>query len=258
MQEKKYDYSKIERIADVEYKYSMIAVAAYIAIHLGFFDIESPTLWILATTGLSIFIWWSFRAYFVQVNDTSTAKWLRAIIGMYALFGVASLLMLLTTNLLDYLVTGKSIYYILYILQFILGLSILAFIAVCFKILFINKHHTFPLKRIALSALIFIPLYMLVTLMSNIQFIGQMGDIITSTTLHNPYLERGDGHYLYKNYLYGDELAARDFIMTPISGIFSGVSFLWNVIMMIPYYFLFSHFYKADRANEYLSQESYL
>lgn len=62
MKEKKYDYANVERIADVEYKYSMTAVAAYIAIHLGFVDLGGGGLWILVTSGLSIFIWWSFRA----------------------------------------------------------------------------------------------------------------------------------------------------------------------------------------------------
>ena len=254
MKEKKYDYANVENIAEVEYQYSMLAVAAYIGIHLGFIDIGGGSLWTLITSALAIFIWWSFRAYFVQVNDINTAKWLTAIIGMYALFGGASLLMLLTTNLFDYIATGKTIYYILTILQVILGLSILAFIAVCFKILFINKHHAFPLKRIALSALLFIPLYMSFTLISNIQFVGQIGDIVTSSTVHSPYLEDYDGN-VYENTFYTDEVAARKMVLKPISAIFSGVSFLWNLIMMIPYYFLFFHFYKADRANTYLVGE---
>lgn len=91
MKTKKYDYSKIEQTAGVEYQFSMLAVGTYIALHLGFLEIQSPFYWILATTSLAIFIWWSFRAYFVQVQDISTAKWLMAIIGMYALFGAASL-----------------------------------------------------------------------------------------------------------------------------------------------------------------------
>lgn len=225
MEEKKYDYTNVEHLAGVEYKHSMLAVAAYIAIHLGFLDIGGGNLWTLVNSTLAIFIWWSFRAYFVQVKDTVTAKWLQAIIEMYALFGGASILMSLTTNLFDYIVAGRTIYYILAIIQVILGLSILAFIMVCFKILFVNKHHVFPLKRIGLSALLFIPLYMLFTLMSNIQFVGQLGDIVTSSSMHSRYLQDYDGN-VYENSFYTDKQAAKDLILTPISAIFSGVSFL--------------------------------
>lgn len=63
-----------------------------------------------------------------------------------------------------------------------------------------------------------------------------------------------DGN-VYENTFYTDEVAARKMVLKPIAAIFSGVSYLWNLIMMIPYYFLFFHFYKADRANTYLVGE---
>ena len=235
--ERKYDYANVERLAGVEYKYSMAAVAAYIAIHLGFIDIGGGSLWILATAGLAIFIWWSFRAYFVQVNDTKTANWLLAIIGMYALFGMASLLLVATTNVMEWIRTGKTIFYLLNVLMVILGLSVVAFMAVCIKVISINKHHSFPLKRIAISSLIFIPIYMTFFLIYNVQFIGEMGNLIWDTSL--------DSSKITYDILFGDL----------ISGVISFVTFIGNLILMIPYYFLLFFFYKADQENSYFLED---
>jgi len=256
MNTKKYDYSKVEQTAGIEYKFSMLAVGVYIALHLGYLNIQDPFYWIISTTGLAIFIWWSFRAYFVQVNDTQTAKWLMAIIGMYALFGGISLFLLLSTNLFDYdyIPTLDTILHLTNIIKIVLGIAIITFMLVCIKIVLANRHHVFSLKRIAISALIFIPIYMVFNLVYNVQFLGQMADLISAIPSgQSPYFEGSDG-YAYKNFMYDDQMMAQEMILGPLSSIFSGIGFLWNLLIMIPYYFLFFHFYKADRANTYLAQ----
>ena len=229
MSEKKYDYANVEQISGLEYKYSMTAAAALIAIHLGFLGIGGGTTWIVLTTALSLYVWWSFRQYFVKVEDKATAKWLLVIIFTITLFGLSNLIFYSTTSMFEELPTNTFVYGLFNFLFYFVMASLIAFIAVCIKIISVNRNHSFPLKRIAISAALFIPLYMLVTSFSNIQFIWQAKEVM-DVVMADPT---------------GGMLTAPDMF----SGLFSSVKFLWNLLIMIPYFFLFFHFYKADQAN---------
>lgn len=227
MKTKKYSYENVEKIAQVNYKYAMIATACFIALHFGFFDDNlSDVSYILISTLLSIYAWYSFRAYFVNVGDTVTSKSLLVIISVIAAFGGVNFLVYSTTSLSTGLPTNDFVFSIFKILYYFIIISLIGFVVVCIRIVTISHKHSFPLRKIAISAMIFIPLYMLVTCISNIRFIMETKAIV-DYAMANPVLSTEPPEFL--------------------SGIFSFVKFVWNLIILTPYYFLFFHFMKADR-----------
>ncbi len=233
--EKKYDYSKVESISGIEFKYAMIATAALILLHFGFIgETLGNFLWILSTTSLAMFIWYSFRLYFVKVGDIKTSKWLLAVIVIIAMHGVINILFYTSTSMYDNLPTNTFILSVFEYLFYLVLISLILFVAVCVKIIAVNGQHSFGLKRIGLSALFCIPIYFLVSSISNISFIWeakQLADIAFGV---------GGGGYL-------DPQIGIDLF----SGVFSFLNTIWTIFIMIPYFFLFFHFFKADKANTY-------
>jgi hypothetical protein len=242
MENRKYDYTNVEEQSGFEYKLSMAAVALYILYNLGYLGLGSGAFGIIVSTGLAIFIWWSFRAYFVKVGDLSSSKWLLFIIVMYAVFGFCSLVIRELSDFYVYLMSHESIYAIFKLIMYVLIFSLAGFVLVGIRLIAANRHHSFPLKRIALSAAVCIPISLLISMISNIQFFGQVkeladtfheADVLGKIYFEEDYLDFGDGSG----------------ILNSIFGIFSGIIFICNLFLMVPYYFLFMHFYKADKAN---------
>jgi hypothetical protein len=231
MKTKKYDYHNIEEISEIEFKYAMIATAILILLHFGFIgESLGNFLWIITTTGLATYVWYAFRLYFVKVNDHQTAKWILAIMAVIVLHGLVNLLFYLTTSMFDNLPTNNFALTIFEYLFYLVLLSLVVFIAVCIKIIAVNKHHSFGLKRIALSALFCIPIYFLISSIGNIHFIWEAREVMDIV------FERGQGGYLDPQ-----------FGIDMFSGVFSFFNTIWTIFIMIPYFFLFFHFMKADR-----------
>lgn len=231
MNNRKYDYSQVEQISGLEYKYSLIAIGLLVGLQFNIIPISDGSAAIILKTGLSLFVWWSFRQYFVKVNDMSTAKWLLIIISIFILYGIANLAFYWSTNLFENNMKNEALIPLFKGLFYLVMFSLIAFILVCFKILTTNKNHSFPLQGIALSSAIFIPLFILFSSISNFQYIWQLKNIVDGA-MSDPT---------------GGMLTPPDFIM----GIFSSIKFFWNILVMLPYYFLFMHFYRADKYNSH-------
>lgn len=221
------DYPEKERFTGIDFKYAMYAAIAFILINLGFIDLKGD-LYVVLSTALTVYIWWSFRAYFIEAGDVNSAKWISFIAGVFLVTGLTSLFLRASTYLGDYVATGIGP--LVNFLIYFIGFSLIGVVAVCIKIIAVNKHHSLHLKRIAISSAIFIPLYIAGILISNIQLLHQL-----IAVANHGHLVGGD--------MFGDGL---DF-SGAVSGIFSFFMFIWNLILMIPYYFLVLHFNKVDK-----------
>lgn len=209
-----YDYSQVEDIAGVDYKKAMYITAAYIVLNifykqeavLGFFGI------IISTT-LAVFVWWYFKKYFDEMKDKSTAAWIQWIMGAHILFGVANLFSvshLSVFGILDSAVTDNSqlVQGFGFMVTGVLVALTIVFIS-GFKLIAVNHRHPFPLKRIAISTMIFIPAYMLLSLFENMPLVNQT--------------------------------------MAFLGWESRGVSITRNAVVMLPFFFLLQHFYRADK-----------
>ena len=95
----------------------------------------------------------------------------------------------------------ETLYTLLQMASFCLILTFIGVFISAIKLLLVNKHHVFPLKRIAISSMILIPIGMM----------ANLGEWITGD------IENG---------------------------------FLPNAILMLPYLFLFHHFYRAEMEDK--------
>ena len=208
----KVDYSQIEDIAGVDYKKAIYITAAFIALNiffkedavLGFFGI------VLSTT-LVVFVWMYFKKYFDAMKDTSTANWIQWIIGAHILFGISNMFSSAHSSIssIGSFVTEdeKVIQGFGFMVIGIIVSTLIVFIS-GFKILAANKKHPFPLKRIAISTMILVPLYMIISLIENMPISKELV------------------------WIFGGD----DFETGPI----------FNAILMLPFFFLLHHFYRAD------------
>ena len=216
------NYSKVEDIAGVNYKYAYVLTGIFL-VYTVLFNYWSLNLFgNLMITGLAITIWYYFKMYFDALNDRATGKFIWGIIAGYCIY-FATLLMVTDA---DFLTRGQIslveiIIGILYqfftgeeailaftretirLIEWAMFLAMLAGIGIMvsgIRILAVNKQYLFPLKRIAISAMIMIPIWMLFHLAEAI--------------IHE-----------------------------------SETSLTFRVFMASPYIFLFFHFYRADKED---------
>lgn len=232
----KYDYRYTKDIVEVDYKKASWLTAIYIFLHLYAKDYfwNYPTVWIIATTGLSAVIWLCFKKYFDALNDKETGKWIRWVIGGYILFGIINFCssVVFSWEILKN-ISRETIEQMFSIVFKLILSPILIIFIVGLKIISINFKHPFPLKRIAISSMIFIPIYMFFTLLEHMPIINQ--------TLHN-----------INNLLLPVKFFLSIFFDVDVNSNTVGyfkISFTDNLIFMIPYYFLLHHFYKVDKGN---------
>lgn len=229
------DYSQIEDIAGVDYKKAMILTAVYIALHLftkDYFPYFSTT-WILVTSILSVSIWIYFKKYFDAMNDKATGKWLQGLIIGLVLYGLINLFTSFAfsfQNIQDYHEITKESFLKIFQTTFYLScIPVLMIFIAGIRIINVNKTHPFPLKRIAFSSMFIIPIYMLVSLIENMPMTNQIIDVFNGIL----YI-----FYSLMTYLFG--LGEGEFAEH------FRVGFMGNLFLMIPYYFLLHHFYRAE------------
>ncbi len=227
---KKYDYSKVEDIAGVEYKNAIIFTAVYILLHLFAKNIlgHISFLWIASTTTLSVVIWGYFKKYFIATNDIVTSKWINWIVYAYIAYGLLSLFSIMCFDFETALEFSPKVFE--KIVQVFIYLSFIPLILIFFsaiKINSANRRHSFPLKRIAFSSMFFIPLYMLLSVIEQMPIFSQAIYLlnILISLLQYVFGMEGDGAETFAQFQVG---------------------FYGNVILMIPYYFLLYHFYRAN------------
>jgi len=228
--EGEYDYSQVEDIAGVDYKKAMIITGVFIAIHLfakPYLTIF-PVIWIFGTTGLSVAIWVYFKQYFDAMNDRKTGKWLQAVVGGIVLYGLINLFGAIYISFMNIWEVGQvdigaieRIFKI--ILQFSLIPIFIIFVA-GIKIISVNFKHPFPLKRIAVSAMFIIPIYMLVSIIENTALFGEV-EMGLNLLMGFLKLIFGSSNHEYVGF---------------------GTGFWGNIFLMIPYFFLLHHFYRAE------------
>ena len=230
----KYDYHHVEDTAGVEFKTAMIVTAAFLLFSFfGFEIISSVPVFTVVSTVLGAGVWWYFRRYFRAVGDRHTATmvfWIMltmVVTGVGALFfGMFSSFESATGSVqanLGFAGIGSGL---MLFVDAILILCIVVFVS-GIRIILVNRHHRFPLKRIAVSAMVCVPLYILFLLFTNFTMLREGLDFFQSYEDTNAYAA-------------GTEAA-----------IGSGVRY-FLMFALLPYYFLLHHFYRADRANAQL------
>jgi len=257
---KKYSFDNIELLSGIEFKWAMAATALLILLNWGIIEAEGSLLGELSITLLAVFSWWAFRQYFVKVGDKKTALLLLVIIITLALAGFANVIFSIVFDL-EFLMNIGSPHYLLdffwLMAWFIITSSVIIFIG-CFRMIWVNRQHSFPLKRIAIAAALGIPLYLLVNALSTISFIGQaatiLNDIDNAMNQPNVYT---DGVNQYQDFFEVSAAQDRQLAKEVLGDIFGIFSFLlapfiyaYKLLIVVPYIFLFFHFYKADKANE--------
>lgn len=203
-------------------------------------------------TFLSVFTWWSFRNYFTSVGDINTARWLNTILIVLGAYGITTLLfsMLFDLGVLLQLSNGSFILTLFKGLFAILAVSSIAIIVVAVKLISINRHHSFPLKRIAFAALLSLPVYLLVGSLGTLTFIGQIGEVLASLTpgptlytdgneVFTLFGDIGHGTEMFKSIL-GDIGDLFAFILSPFV-------FMYKVLIVLPYLFISYHFYRMEK-----------
>jgi len=172
----RYDYSEIEDKAGVEYSYATVFTGSYIALNLFAKPYLFVQLEVLIATVLVVLIWNYFKKYFDSQNDVITGKWIAYIMGAYVVFGLLNLYILnaswgesLTGIIWEWWNGSGSGYkdaFSAKINIIMLGLfgSMLTIFIVGFRVIQVNNNYPFPLKRIAISAMILAPISMLVYL----------------------------------------------------------------------------------------------
>lgn len=206
----------------------------------------------LALTSISILSWWSFRKYFVSVGDNVTGNVLLLIILILGIYGI-SISSLSSIFSLGSIIQQGDIYNLTRLFKavfiVIALLSLLVFVG-CIRILFSNKNHSFPLKRIALATAVSIPLFIIFGVIGSFTFISQFGGILYDSIPEKTVYT--DGQEMF--HLSGDIGEGGDVIrgiFGDISGIFSFIIypfiFAYKIIIVSPYVFLFLHFYKMKK-----------
>ncbi|MBR9920721.1 MAG: DUF4339 domain-containing protein [Bacteroidetes bacterium] len=207
----KYDYSQVEDIAGVDYQKAMYATGAYIAINIFFKDIAVLNFaGILISTTLVVFVWIYFKKYFDAMKDNSTSKLVTWIIGAYILFGVVNLFSNSFMSIYSIPDTGEDE---LARSSGFIYIGIIAAMLVVFisgiRLIGAGSRHQLPLKRIAVSSMILIPVYMVVSLLENMPLLDEIAQ------------------------MFGDD----QFETGPV----------FNILVMLPFFFLLQHFYRADK-----------
>lgn len=83
-----YDYSQVEDIGGVNYRYAMYLTGGYLALHILFKQLVCTSFGIILSTALAAGIWWYFRQYFVAMRDMLTAKWIKYMMSGIIVFGL--------------------------------------------------------------------------------------------------------------------------------------------------------------------------
>lgn len=257
---RKYSFDNIERLSGIEFKWAMAASALLVLLSWGFIEAEGSPFGELTITFLAVFSWWAFRQYFVNVGDKKTALLLLVIILTLALAGFANVVFSIVFDL-DFLLSIGSPHYLLDFFRFMAWLIIISSAIIfigCFRIIWINRQHSFPLKRIAISAALCVPLYLLVNAVSTISFIGQavtkLNEIDNAMNQANVYTNGQDLHQGFFEVSMAQDRQMAKQMLGDIFGIFSFLFtpfiYAYKFLIAIPYIFLFFHFYKADKTNK--------
>lgn len=223
--EEDYDYSQVEDIAGVDYKKAMILTAIFIGLHfiakpyLGYLSI----IWITLTTGLSVAIWWYFKQYFDAMDDQKTGKFIQAIMGGLVLFGIITWVGSTYVSILDMAKDADKVNKIATTILLLSFIPMAIIFIAGIRIIRVNFQHPFPLKRIAVSAMFILPIYMLFSIVENSALFGEL-EILLNILM------------LFKSLLLG---GSPEFVGFDIG-------FFGNLFLMLPYLLLLHHFYRAD------------
>lgn len=230
MSHQKYDYRNVETVSGVEFKVAMSITLAFILSH---FLIKNPYFLTFVAAMLGTGVWWYFGRYFKAVGDRISMLMVYLIMIAFALAGLLAVyagfvfdwenMAAEVTAALDIgAIAGMFAFF-----QSVLWLLSVGIFLSGIRLLWINHQHRFPLKRIALSAMILVPAYLLVSVFMNFSFIWQLLDVAESS---------------------GNEILTRTTIETRAE--IDNVTFWMYLILLMPYYFLLHHFYRADQATE--------
>lgn len=216
----KYDYSKVEDIAGVEYSKATVFTGAYIGLNLFIKPYFNVLIEIVISTVLVVIAWSYFKKYFDSQKDEDTGNWIAVIMGSYVVYGLLTLFVLgaswgenIGMAIWEWFSGGGTGYRdslsgtLDIILIGLFGCMIAVFIA-GFKVIQVNNNYPFPLKRIAISSMILIPVSMMYHLFDRvaISFIGSFYE--------------------------------------------SQIGIVGNLILLLPYLLLLHHFYRADQDDQ--------
>lgn len=169
------DYSEVEDVAGVDYKQGMMYAGLLVAHNVLLPNWTLTTLGMITVTLLAGWSWYYFKAYFDARSDTDTGQWILLIMIATIAFGVVYIFgrwtdwpVLIAGGIWEfiyYLFSGEVNTYfndqmsfgLKFIFYVTLGAAAANVIA-GFKIIMVNKRYPFPLKRIALSSMIFLPI----------------------------------------------------------------------------------------------------
>lgn len=211
----KTDYSRVEDKAGVDYKRAMIVTAVFVLFQL----VGRP--WALQSYGVAIssamvcFAWYYFRKYFDAAGDQSTGLWINWIIGTYIGFGVLNLFALNISWTEDFIVAfwdslANDNLYAGADMQQSLSIIQIGLLLFCMVII------TVSVKIILVNHRHPFPLTRIAVAAMTCIPLALITNLIESVLLSEEYIENKE------------------------------LTYIWSAILLLPYYFLFYHFYRAE------------
>ncbi|MCR9098977.1 MAG: DUF4339 domain-containing protein [bacterium] len=177
-------YDVVEDVAEVNYKPAAILTLCYAIANILFSEFMlRDQFGIILNAGLPFLIWWYFKQFFIQLNDRTTAKFVNWVFAGYAAF--VPLLVYTLFNGWDerigrtigeflvnvvfgffidnYESSREELDSLIFVSKFVFYSFLLTIIFLWIagiRLLNVNNRYDFPLKRIALSTMFFIPIHM--------------------------------------------------------------------------------------------------
>ncbi|HMQ86283.1 MAG TPA: DUF4339 domain-containing protein [Flavilitoribacter sp.] len=211
-----FDYSRVEDKAGVDYKIAMIITAVFALFQVFGRPWALQTYGVAISTAMVCFVWYYFRKYFDAAGDKPTGTWINWIIGAYVGFGVLNLFALniawtedIVEVIWDRTVNGNR--YAGADMQ--QSLNIIQIGLLLFSMVII----TVSVKIILVNHRHSSPLGWIAAATMTCIPLALITNLIESVLLSEEYIENRE------------------------------LTYIWSAILLLPYYFLFYHFYRADK-----------
>jgi hypothetical protein len=183
------DYSEVAAVTGLDYQKAIYTTAAFLAINVFFLDWPMTMLGMIATTVLAVRSWNYFRAYFEKTDDAYSNYAVLGMIGMHVIFAIIYLILYVTdwaemlygtsAEVIICMISGdcsgdsytQDFTILLFLIQIAVYGPLLVYIVGGIRLLRIRKSLPFPVKRIAIPAMLLTPVLFLHYLL-----IGLWGD----------------------------------------------------------------------------------
>jgi len=169
------DYGRVAASTGMDYQKAIYITAAFLAVNIFFLDWPMTGLGMIGTTVLAVLSWNYFKAFFDVQKDKKTSYAIWGMMGAHVFFALIYLVLYFTdwfdlvvgsgVELLFCMLSGNcnetsyssEFIVIMTLLNIALYGSLIAYLIGGMRLILVRKKYPFPLKRIAIPAMLLIP-----------------------------------------------------------------------------------------------------